>query len=177
MNRRLKWGTALMLALATAAAPAIAMADNDRRGGYSHRDHDRRGHDRHERRRDNRDHRQARREYRQDRRDHRYDRRHDRRDYRDAHRYSYSRAHRAPVRVVHHRPVVRHYHPGPRHGPPRWARGGYVHHYQRPIYVVNDYYGRGLRHPPRGHHWVRDDRGDMLLVAIATGLIVDMILR
>ena len=84
---------------------------------------------------------------------------------------------RAPVRVVHHRPVVRHYHPGPRHGPPRWARGGYVHHYQRPIYVVNDYYGRGLRHPPRGHHWVRDDRGDMLLVAIATGLIVDMILR
>ena len=162
MNRRLKWGTALMLALATAAAPAIAMADNDRRGGYSHRDHDRRGHDRHERRWDNRDHRQAR---RHDRRDDRYDRR-DR-------RYAYAHDRRAPVRVVHHRPVVRHYH----HAPPRWARGAYVHHYHRPIHVVHDYRGRGLRHPPRGHHWVRDDRGDMLLVAIATGLIVDMILR
>ncbi|MGJ4730269.1 RcnB family protein [Luteimonas sp. SDU101] len=172
MNRRLKWGTALVLALAAAAAPAIAMADNDRRGGYSHRDHDRRGHDRHERRWEGREHRRDHRHARRDdRRDHRYERRDHRRDDR------YSRNWRAPV-VVHHRPVVRHYHPAPRHvGPPRWARGGYVHHYQRPIYVVNDYYGYGLRHPPRGHRWMRDDRGDMLLVAIATGLIVDMILR
>ena len=166
MNLGLKWGAALMLALATTAAPAIALADNDRRGGHGHRDHDRRGHDS---RRDNRDHRRDyRRDHRQVRRDHRYHRR----DRRDDRYYRDSR----PV-VVHHRPVVRHYHPAPRHGPPRWARGGYVHHYQRPIYVVNDYYGYGLRHPPRGHRWMRDDHGDFLLVAIATGLIADMLLR
>jgi len=155
MNRTLKWGTALMLALATVAAPAIAMADDHRRGGHhGHRDYDRRGHDRHERRWDRREHR---REERHARRDHRY--------------------RRAPV-VVHHRPVVRHYHPAPRHvGPPRWARGHYIHHYNRPVYVVHDYHGYGLRHPPRGHRWMRDDRGDLLLVAIATGVIVDMLLR
>lgn len=156
MNRTLKWGTALMLALAAAAAPAITMADNHRGGHYGHRDHDRRGHDRYERRWDDRDHRR--------------DRRHARRDHRD-HRYS-----RPPV-VVHHRPVVRHY-PAPRHvGPPRWARGHYIHHYDRPVYVVNDYRGYGLRHPPRGHRWMRDDRGDLILVAIATGVIVDLLLR
>jgi len=161
MNRRLKWGTALMLALATAAAPAVAMADNDRRGGHhGYRDHDRRGHDRrdHDRRgHDRSDHRQA-------RRGHGHDRRDDRRDWRQ------------PVHVVHHRPVV-HHHPGRGHGPPRWARGGYVHHYQRPVYVVNNYHSHGLRHPPRGHRWMRDDHGDFLLVAIATGVIVDLLLR
>lgn len=172
MNRNLKWGTALMLALATVAAPA--MADDDRRGrdrhGYNHRDDDRSDR-RHERRDDRRDHRQDRRDYRQARRDYR----HDRRDYRRDYRHDY----RPPVRVVHHRPVVRHvYRPAYRHaGPPRWARGGYIHHYQRPIYVVNDYYGYGLRHPPRGYRWYRDDYGDYLLVAIATGLIADLILN
>jgi len=150
------WGAVLAVALATMAAPALA--DSDRRG-HGHRDHDRREF-RQDRRHDRRDYRQASRDYR-------YDRRHDRRD----HRY------RAPVRVI-HRPVVHHYQPGPRHhGPPPWARGRYVHHYQRPIYVVNDYYGYGLRHPPRGYHWMRDDYGDFLLVAIATGLIADLVLR
>jgi Ni/Co efflux regulator RcnB len=151
MNLGLKWGAALFLAIATVAAPAVAKGDHDRRGHHGQRDHDRRGHDR----RDHRDHRQAR----------RHDRRHDRRDV------------RAPVRVVHHRPVVVHHHGGHRPGPPPWARGGYVHHYQRPVYVVNDYRGYGLRHPPRGHRWMRDDRGDFLLVAIATGVIVDLLLR
>lgn len=158
MNQKLKWGAALMLALATVAAPAFADGGRHGRHGYD-RDHDRR-----EARRDHRD-------YRDDRRDSRRGHRHGRRDY--AHGY------RPPVRVVHHRPVVRHYYaPAPRYAaPPRWARGGYVHHYQRPIYVVHDYRGYGLRHPPHGYHWVRDDYGDYLLVAIATGLIADLILR
>lgn len=166
MNLKLKWGAALILAMATVAAPAMARDDrHDRRGSqHSHRDHDRGRHDRH-------------RDYgRYDR--HRDARRHDR-GHRDHGRdYAHARHHRPPVRVVHHRPVVRHvYHPAPRHvAPPRWARGGYVHHYQRPVYVVHDYRGRGLRHPPRGYHWVRDDYGDVLLVAIATGLIADLIL-
>src|SRR5690606_33240122 len=75
----------------------------------------RRGHGHHDRREYRHDYR---REVRHDRRDHRYD-----------------RHHRAPVRVVHH-----HHHAPPRHaGPPRWARGGYVHHYHHPVYVVHDY--------------------------------------
>lgn len=63
------------------------------------------------------------------------------------------------------------------YGAPRWARGGYVHHYQRPVYVIRDYRPYGLRHPPRGYHWMRDDYGDYLLVAIATGLIADLVFR
>jgi Ni/Co efflux regulator RcnB len=70
----------------------------------------------------------------------------------------------------------------PRYAPPRyaahprWSRGvrydtrGYA-----PTYVVNDYYGYGLRQPPRGYHWRRDDRGDFLLVAIATGIIAEVL--
>ena len=33
-----------------------------------------------------------------------------------------------------------------------------------------------LRRPPRGYHYVRDDRGDYLLVGIATGVILGVIL-
>ena len=166
MKLNFTWGAALVLALATAvAAPAIARDDrHDRRGSYGHhRDHDRGRHDRH-------------RDYgRYDR--HRDRGRHDRRDGRRdrGHAYHY----RPPVHVVHHRPAVRHvYHPAPRYvAPPPWARGRYVHHYDRPVYVVHDYRGYGLRHPPRGYRWHRDDYGDYLLVAIATGVIADIILR
>ena len=181
MDRNLKWGTALFLALATMAAPALAdddWRDHRDRHGYSHDDDD--GYDdrdddrydwRHDRRHDRRDHRRDRRDYRRASRDYRHDDRHD---------YRHGYWHRPPVRVVHHRPVVRHVYHRPTYryaGPPRWARGGYIHHYDRPIHVVNDYYGYGLRHPPRGYRWYRDDYGDYLLVAIATGLIADLILR
>jgi Ni/Co efflux regulator RcnB len=172
MNTSLKWGAALMLAVATMATATPAAARDDRgRHGYSQRDYDR-----HDRRYD-------RREYRQDRRhDRRYDRRDARRDNRYDRRYDYahSRHYSPPVRVVHHRPVVHHvYHPAPRYhaGPPPWARGKPLKHYNRPVYVVHDYRGYGLRHPPRGHRWVRDDYGHYLLVAIATGVIVDLLLR
>ena len=46
-----------------------------------------------------------------------------------------------------------------------------------PTYVVNDYYDYDLRQPPRGYHWRRDDRGDFLLVAIATGIIAEVLLH
>lgn len=152
MNLKFTWATVLAVALATVAAPAFA----DSRRGHGHRDHDRREH-RHERRDDRR--------ARHDRRDHRYERRDPRHDHRGSRHQR-----RAPVHVVHH-------HPAPRYKGPRWARGGYVHHYQRPVHVVHNYHGYGLRHPPRGHRWMRDDYGDYLLVAVATGLIVDAILR
>lgn len=72
------------------------------------------------------------------------------------------------------RPPVVHYQPPP----PRWVRGQrYSDHYRGPVYVVNDYRGYRLRQPPRGYRWIRDDRGDFLLVAIATGIIADLVLN
>lgn len=54
-----------------------------------------------------------------------------------------------------------------------WQRG---HRYHGPTYVVRDYRHYHLRTPPRGQHWVRaDDR--YLLVAIATGIIMDIATR
>ena len=41
---------------------------------------------------------------------------------------------------------------------------------------MRDYDRYGLRRPPRGYHYVRDDRGDYLLVGIATGVILGVIL-
>lgn len=67
----------------------------------------------------------------------------------------------------------RYYHGGyyrPHH---RWARG---ERFYGPVYVVNDYRYYRLRPPPYGYHWVRDD-GGYLLVAIGTGIILDMVLN
>ena len=144
----------LALALGVAFAAPAEARDHHRRGhdrGHSSQDW-RRGHDRRD---DRRDHRQSRRD------DRRYDRRHDRRDRRDV-RVVYAPP---PRVVVHHR------------GPPPWARG---HHYRHagyaPTYVVHEYGPYGLRQPPRGYHWRRSDAGDFLLVAMATGIIADVIL-
>ncbi|MHC9085591.1 RcnB family protein [Luteimonas sp. RIT-PG2_3] len=178
MRHAINLGTVVVLAVATLAGPAFA--DNDRRGdrdrnGYSHRGNEGRGHDRRDDRRDDRRH-----DRRDDRRDerrysqHRYEQR-DRHD-----RYGrYDRHYAPPVRVVHVPPRVVYRDYGPRYAapPPRWARGGYVHRGHRPVYVVNDYNHYGLRHPPRGYRWMRDDVGDYLLVAIATGIIADIIFR
>lgn len=154
-----------------AASPADA--------GRHDRDHDRRYHDRGWNDRDwnDRDYRQGYRDGRRD--DRRWDRRSDRRWERYDDRRDWRRDHRG--RVV-YREVVRvpayGYGPPPRHyGPPRWARGHRIHDYGwAPTYVVVDYDRYGLRHPPRGYHWRRDDRGDWLLVAIASGIIADVIL-
>ena len=42
-------------------------------------------------------------------------------------------------------------------------------------YVVDDWQGHGLRRPPRGYHWVQNG-GDYLLVAITTGIILELLL-
>ena len=42
-------------------------------------------------------------------------------------------------------------------------------------YVVNDWRGHNLRAPPNGYHWVQSG-DDFVLVAIATGVIADLLL-
>lgn len=98
--------------------------------------------------------------------DHHDDRHDDRRDWHDDH-------HRGP--------------PGPpphvvdRRGPPPWAHHHWErgHRYDGRVIVVDRWHDyRGLREPPRGYHWVRDDDdGQFLLVAVATGIIADIVLQ
>ncbi len=60
---------------------------------------------------------------------------------------------------------------------PDFRRGGYLpHEYRRPIYVVNNYYGHHLPPPRRGHQWVQVG-ADYVLIAIATGVIAQIILN
>lgn len=57
--------------------------------------------------------------------------------------------------------------PGPKHV---WRRGDYI---PRDRYIIIDDYDRyGYRRPPSGYRYVRVD-GDVFLIALATGLIVD----
>jgi Ni/Co efflux regulator RcnB len=59
---------------------------------------------------------------------------------------------------------------------PEWRRGGYVpREYRGNQYVVNDWRGHHLYAPPRGQRWVQVG-GDYVLVAIATGVIVQLML-
>lgn len=63
----------------------------------------------------------------------------------------------------------------PRYARYNWRRGGYVPSYYRSYYVQDPYY-YGLREAPRGHRWVYAD-GNFVLMAVATGLIADMVLN
>jgi len=62
---------------------------------------------------------------------------------------------------------------GPDHN---WYRGGRIPpQYRSHHYVVNDWRGHHLSAPPRGYQWVQNG-SDYLLVAIATGVIAQLIL-
>ena len=62
-------------------------------------------------------------------------------------------------------------------GPNRaWHRGDRVPpQYRGYTYVVDDWRGHRLSAPPRGYHWVQSG-GDYVLVAIATGIILSILL-
>lgn len=47
--------------------------------------------------------------------------------------------------------------------------------YRSHQYVVDDWRGHHLTQPPRGYHWVQSG-GDYILVAIATGIILQLLL-
>jgi Ni/Co efflux regulator RcnB len=57
-----------------------------------------------------------------------------------------------------------------------YRKGGHVpQEYRGNTYVVSDWHARHLRQPPRGYHYVRSDNGDILLVAITTGIIASIL--
>jgi Ni/Co efflux regulator RcnB len=56
---------------------------------------------------------------------------------------------------------------------PRYYSGGY---YTGQRYWINDWQSRRLYAPPYGYSWVQSDTGDVLLIALATGLIANVIL-
>ena len=122
----------------------------------------------------------------EDRRDHRDDRREERReDRREDRRYDRQRAEtwrdRAEWRGFQGQRQGYWYAPGygyQRFNPAwrsAWRRGGYV-----PVpyrhYYVQDWGYYGLRPPPPGYRWVYAD-GNFVLMAVATGLIADIILH
>ena len=60
----------------------------------------------------------------------------------------------------------------------RWSRGDRVpDQYRQNQYYVNDWQQHGLRQPPGGYRWVRDDNNDFYLSLIATGIIADTVYR
>jgi Ni/Co efflux regulator RcnB len=80
--------------------------------------------------------------------------RHDRRDHDDGHR----RNDRDYVRQGH------------------WERGQRLPaQYRGRQYVVDNWRAHGLKAPPRGHQWVQSG-GDYLLIAVATGIIAQVLL-
>ena len=63
-------------------------------------------------------------------------------------------------------------------GYPRYYRGDYVpYEYRDRRFYVNDWRAHRLAAPPRGYQWVETDTGDYLLMALATGLIANLVLN
>jgi len=58
-----------------------------------------------------------------------------------------------------------------------WRRGDRLPDYYRNDYAPVDWRAYRLRPPPRGCRWVRDDRGEFLLIGIATGVILSTIIN
>jgi len=58
----------------------------------------------------------------------------------------------------------------------QWRRGDRLPSYAREHYREVDWRRHGYRQPPRGYHYVEDDRGEVLLVGLATGVILGLIL-
>jgi Ni/Co efflux regulator RcnB len=182
---------AAMAAVAGPIAAGATSAAADDRGRYDRReDRGDRREDRRDRREDYRDARRDdgrwdRREDRWDRREDRWDRREDRWDRREDRWDSRSRWDRGRHngyywnnRWYYGPPPATYYgHPGYRPGYAAWRRGAYLPpSYRGRGYVVHDYGRYGLRAPPRGYYWYRD--GDnYLLAALATGLILDVIIN
>lgn len=140
---------ATALALTVLASPAMA----DGRGkGHGH------GHDKHQNRDDRHDRHDRDDDDRYDRGGRGYDR------YDSRYYYSYD---------------GRNHPPGRHNGWHKdYRRGQHIDViYMQPRYYIDDYPRYHLAPPPRGHRWVRMDDGRMILIAVATGIIADVLLH
>lgn len=146
MNKYLTSTVAALVAIGTAVTPLAASAQ------YS-RDSDRDGRP---------DYPEWNRDRDRDGRPDQYDRRDNRRDWRE------SRGDRR-----HDRQAWRYY--GGRYGyngyDGRWRTGQRFGYWRDNRYVVSDYNRYGLPAPWRGYRYYRDDNGDIVMAAIATGVI------
>ncbi|CAN5188238.1 hypothetical protein BH10PSE2_BH10PSE2_09150 [soil metagenome] len=91
-----------------------------------------------------------RRDYREDRRDYR----NDRRDYRYDNRYRDDRR---------------------GYNQSRYYRGGTLPYQYRSNWYIRDYNRYGYGPPPRGYGYYRTDTGDIVIAALATGLILSLL--
>jgi Ni/Co efflux regulator RcnB len=65
--------------------------------------------------------------------------------------------------------------PGNHYG---WHKGEHIDVvYLQPRYYVEDYRVVHLAPPPPGHRWIRHPDGRFILVAVATGIIADILLH
>lgn len=109
-----------------------------------------------------------------DRNDQRYEHRNDQRDQHDQHDQRDQRDQHADWRGDR----------GDRHDSfsygargPEWRRGGRVPpEYRNRQYVVSNWRAHHLNAPPRGYQWVQVG-GDYVLVAVATGIIAQLLLN
>jgi Ni/Co efflux regulator RcnB/surface antigen len=63
-----------------------------------------------------------------------------------------------------------------RAGTQRFSRGDRLpDQYRQGQYQVSDWQQRGLRQPPRGYHWVRNENNDFFLALMATGIIAEVV--
>lgn len=158
-----RFATAAFAAAALAAPLALPSdADARDRRGERHRDWDR-DRDRHR----DRDWRDDRRHYRDGFRDGRHVQRHWDRNRHNGYWYN---------NRWYYGPPPAHWRDHARYEWRHWRRGDRLPSYYRSYYRPVDYRHYRLRAPPRGYHYVRDDRGDFLLVGIATGVILGVIL-
>lgn len=175
---------AIAIGLITVSAPLAAEAQSrqDRREWRQDRRHDSRDW--------RRDHRQDNRDWRNDRRydnrNHRGDRRHWNAPQPRADRWARGnpnwwrgradfRDYRGPRRGYYYAPSYGYYRVDPRYYSHRWQRGHTLPSAYRSYYVRDPYF-YGLRPAPRGHRWVHANN-DIVLIALATGLIADVMMN
>lgn len=97
--------------------------------------------------------------------------RRDGRRYTDRERYNdWRRGQRDQWRDRYDRPPYGH-----AYGYRRWHRGAVIPYDYRRSWYVDDYRRHGWRAPPRGYGYYRTDTGDIVVAAIATGVILSLL--
>jgi Ni/Co efflux regulator RcnB len=96
----------------------------------------------------------------------------------DEQRHRYEPRYEAP-QYSQYRPHEAYRHDGQWRERAQYHRGDYLpYQFRQRHYYVNDWRAHHLYAPPYGYQWVQaDDSGDFLLVALATGLIANLLVN